>query len=69
MSEQSRDITPAELTAAVKHLRAGKPPIIRLATAAEVLEACKLGVITKAEARRLLGLRKRPQPKQLRRKP
>ena len=45
----------------------GKRPVIYLQDPREVLEAVKLGVVDKAEARSLLGLKKRRQPRGLRR--
>lgn len=45
----------------------GKQPTIFLQSPAEVLDAVKLGVVDKAEARALLGLKKRRQPRGLRR--
>lgn len=68
MNPANGDVTPEELKRAVAIVRAGKAAI-RLTTPSEVLEAVKLGVIDKNEARRMLGLRKRLQPKHLRRKP
>ena len=45
----------------------GKQPAIWLQSPAEVLDAVKLGVVDKNEARQLLGLKKRRQPRALRR--
>lgn len=45
----------------------GKQPSIWLQTPGEVLDAVKLGVVDKNEARVLLGLKKRRQPRGLRR--
>lgn len=45
----------------------GKQPAIWLQSPAEVLDAVKLGVVDKNEARQLLGLKKRRQPAGLRR--
>lgn len=44
----------------------GKQPVIFLQSPGEVLDAVKLGVIDKPEARALLGLKKRRQPRALR---
>lgn len=45
----------------------GKQPAIWLQSPGEVLDAVKLGVVDKNEARVLLGLKKRRQPRGLRR--
>jgi len=45
----------------------GKQPVIFLQSPGEVLDAVKLGVVDKTEARQLLGLKKRRQPRGLRR--
>ena len=45
----------------------GRQPAIWLQSPAEVLDAVKLGVLDKPEARALLGLKKRRQPRGLRR--
>lgn len=58
-------ITPDELHAAVDRIRKDRARgkvSIPLTTAAEVLKACDLGVISKAEARAMFGLRKRRGP-------
>ena len=71
MTERT-EITSEELNAAVDHIRRAKARgkvSIPLTTAAEVLKACDLGVISKQEARDMFGLKRRRQPTQLRRKP
>jgi hypothetical protein len=58
-------ITPDELHAAVDRIRKDKARgklSISLSTAAEVLKAVDLGVISKTEARLMFGLRKRRAP-------
>jgi hypothetical protein len=63
LQQPPRDVTPEELAEAVALIRRGPArrsrPKVRLQTAAEVLKAAELRVITRAEARALLGLRKR----------
>ena len=58
-------ITPDELHAAVERIRKDRARgklAIPLTTAAEVLKAVDLGVISKTEARLMFGLRKRRAP-------
>jgi hypothetical protein len=62
----AKEVRPDELQAAIDLIRSGKQAPLRFRTAAEVLQAAQLGIIDKKEARRLLGLTRRRQPKQLR---
>jgi len=65
MMNAPTQITPDELHAAVDHIRKARARgkvSIPLTTAAEVLKAVDLGVISKTEARLMFGLRKRRAP-------
>ena len=53
------DVRPEELQAALQHIRAGRPPRLVIASVADLLKAVELGVIDKAEARKLLGFQAR----------
>jgi hypothetical protein len=62
-------ITPDELNEAVTRIRKDRARgkvSIPLNTASELLKAVELGVVSKAEARTMLGLKRWPQPRQLR---
>ena len=56
MAEKAADLSPAELEAAIAHVRSGKPARLMISSTAELFEAVRLGIVDKAEARRLLGL-------------
>jgi hypothetical protein len=53
--DQAPEVSPAELEAAIAHVRSGKPPRLMINSTAELFEAVRLGIVDKAEARRLLG--------------
>lgn len=70
MSNIPTNITSDELNDAVTRIRKDRARgkvLIPLMSAAEVLKAVDLGVITKAEARAMFGLKRRRQPAALRR--
>jgi hypothetical protein len=51
------EVSPEEFEKAVRHIKAGNPPKLAIASVAELLKAVELGVGSKAEARELLGFR------------
>src|SRR5438132_14426033 len=53
--DQAPEVSPAELEIAIAHIRSGKPPRLMNSSTAELFEAVRLGIVDKAEARRLLG--------------
>ncbi len=55
--DQAPEVSPAELEAAITHIKSGKPPRLMISSTAELFEAVRLGIVDKAEARRLLGFR------------
>ena len=53
--DRAPEVSPAELEAAIAHVRSGKPPRLMIGSTTELFEAVRLGIVDKAEARRLLG--------------